>query len=251
MPHVNEGAPRAPRTQHRIGRRLLLLGSLSAVALAAPLAPQVTLADARPIVRHRLAQPDPGARHHPGVPQPDGQGRDRRLPAVRRHRHGLRGVPHLAAPRGARGGRHGGQAVRLVLRPGGPPSERLQDLERRLLRRPRRHHGPDVSARGGRPPTQPAGRHRRHLGSDAAQARPVLPHRLPDRYRRPMCPGCRRLAHLHPLGAGLRDSRGTGPGASIQEAYYKSGVEFVWSDPRPAGGGTHDRTDPTGQHAAG
>ena len=30
----------------------------------------------------------------------------------------------------------------------------------------------------------------------------------------------------------------------IQEAYYKSGVEFVWSDPGPAGGRSHDRTDP-------
>ena len=42
MPQPDEGARPAPRTQHRIGRRLLLLAGLAAVALTAPLAPQAT-----------------------------------------------------------------------------------------------------------------------------------------------------------------------------------------------------------------
>lgn len=42
MPHVTEGATGAPRQPHRSIGRFLLLGALATVAIAAPLAPQVT-----------------------------------------------------------------------------------------------------------------------------------------------------------------------------------------------------------------
>ena len=46
-----------------------------------------------------------------------------------------------------------------------------------------------------------------------------------------MCPGRGRLAHLYPLGAGLRDGAGTGHAGGSRRPTTRSDVEFVWSDP--------------------
>jgi hypothetical protein len=243
LPHVNERARTAPRTQHRIGRRLLLLGSLSAVALAAPLAPQVTSPTlARScgtnwhsrtqapgtirVYRSRTGDVETvGFRQYVGIVMASGEFPTWLPRAVLEV--GATAVKQYAWYYALEGHhRHGNKT------PSGACYDVRDDTMDQTYRPEKANPQPNQLA-----------------AVDATWGLTLRKHGrfFLTGYRSGTADRCAKDADGWRIYTRSAQDCATSKDWSrrqIQEAYYKSGVEFVWSDPGPAGGGTHDRTDP-------
>jgi Stage II sporulation protein len=242
LPHVNEGALAAPRTQRRIGR-LLLLASLAAVTLAAPLAPQVT----SPALARSC-----GTDWHSRTQAPD---------TIRVYRSRTDTVETVSFR----------QYVGIVMASGEFPTwlpRAVLEVGATAVKQYAWYYALEGHHRSGYRTSSGACYDVRDDTMDQTY-RPEKANPKPNQlaaieatwgltlrkhgrffltgYRTGTADRCARDADGWRIYTRSAQDCATSRDWSrrqIQEAYYRSGLEFVWSEPGPAGGGTHDRTDP-------
>ena len=243
MPHVNEVARPAPRIQHRIGHRVLLLASLSLVALGAPLAPQLT--------SHALAGTC-GTNWHSRTQAPQ---------TIRVYRTRTGDVETVSFR----------QYISIVMASGEFPTwlpPAVLEVGAVAVKQYawyyalQGHHRSGYRTSGGacydvRDDTMDQLYRPERANPKANQLAAIdetwgLTLRKHGRffltgYRAGTTHRCARDAdgwRIYTRSAQDCARSRDWSRQRIQEAYYRSGVKFVWSDPSPVGGTTRDRTDP-------